>query len=64
MPSKKTSTLNLSIGPKVKEAICVAALRGRRKVAHIVELLIRDHCEAEGIEIPEQAELFEESGNG
>lgn len=64
MRSKKTSTLNLRIDPGVKEAVRVAALRERRSVANLVELLIRDHCEAKGIEIPEQAELFEEPGNG
>lgn len=64
MAPKKTSTLNLRIDPGVKEAVRVAAMRDRRSVANLIELLIRQHCEAEGIEIPEQTELFEESENG
>lgn len=60
MPPKKTSTLNLRIDPTLKEAARVAALRDHRSVANLIELLIRRHCDAEGIEIPQQSELFEE----
>jgi len=63
MAPKKTSTLNLRIDPALKEAARVAALREHRSVANLVELLIRKHCEAEGIPIPEQSEMFEEAGN-
>ncbi len=63
MAPKKTSTLNLRIDPALKEAARVAALREHRSVANLVELLIRKHCEAEGIPIPEQSELFEEAGD-
>lgn len=59
MATKKTSTLNLRIDPALKEAARVAALREHRSVANLIELLIRRHCEAAGIPIPEQAELFE-----
>ena len=58
---KKTSTLNLRIDPSLKEAAQVAALREHRSVANLVELLIRRHCEATGIPIPEQVDLFEEA---
>ncbi len=60
MPPKKTSTLNLRIDPALKEAARVAALQEHRSVANLIELLIRRHCEAAGIPIPEQSELFEE----
>lgn len=61
MPPKKTSTLNLRIDPTLKEAARIAALHDHRSVANLVELLIRRHCEAVGIPIPEQSELFKES---
>lgn len=61
MPPKKTSTLNLRIDPTLKEAARIAALHDHRSVANLVELLIRRHCEAAGIPIPEQSELFKES---
>lgn len=60
MAPKKTSTLNLRIDPALKEAARVAALQEHRSVANLIELLIRRHCEAAGIPIPEQVELFEE----
>ena len=60
MPTK-TATLNLRIDPGVKEAARIAALHEHRSVANLIELLIRRHCEAKGIAIPEQSELFEES---
>ena len=61
MAPKKTSTLNLRIDPAMKEAARVAALREHRSVANLIELLIRRHCEAAGIPIPEQVDLFEEA---
>lgn len=58
MPPKKTATLNLRIDPAIKEAARIAALREHRSVANLVELLVRRHCQASGIEIPRQEELF------
>lgn len=60
---KKTSTLNLRIDPALKEAARIAALHDHRSVANLIELLIRRHCEAAGIAIPEQSELFGERGD-
>jgi hypothetical protein len=58
MPPKKTATLNLRIDPAIKEAARIAALREHRSVANLIELLVRRHCQANGIEIPTQEELF------
>ena len=60
MPPVKTATLNLRIDPSLKEAARVAALQEHRSVANLIELLIRRHCGAAGIPIPEQSELFHE----
>jgi len=58
MPPIKTATLNLRINPGLKEAARVAALQEHRSVANLIEMLIRRHCEAAGISIPEQVQLF------
>lgn len=58
MSPKKTTTLNLRVDPAIKEAVKVAASRDHRSVANMIELLIRKHCEQEGISIPEQHSLF------
>ncbi len=63
MTPKKTATLNLRIDPLLKEAVREAAIRDQRSVANMVEVLIRRHCKAEGIPIPEQQTLFREEDN-
>jgi predicted HicB family RNase H-like nuclease len=62
-PPRKTATLNLRIDPVLKEAVRVAALKDQRSVANLVEVLIRKHCEAAGIPVPEQQNLFGEDGD-
>ena len=64
MPPNKTATLNLRIDPIMKEALREAALRDRRSIANLIELLIQQHCEKVGIPIPEQQSLFKDDGNG
>ena len=64
MPPKKTSILNLRIDPALKEAVREAAHRENRSVANMVETLIRKHCQAAGIPIPEQQTLFDDEQNG
>ena len=64
MPLKKTATLNLRVDPAIKEAIREAAIRDNRSIANMVEVLIRRHCEAVGIPVPEQQALFEDDGDG
>ncbi len=58
MSKTKISTLNLRINPAIKEAVREAAAMEHRSVANMVEVLIRRHCENEGITIPEQSDLF------
>lgn len=60
MAKTKTATLNLRVDPVVKEAARIAAKRDHRSIANMIELLIRKHCEENGIPIPEQADLFGE----
>ena len=58
MVATKTATLNLRIDPHIKDALKSAASRDHRSVANMIELLIREHCEKEGISIPDQQDLF------
>ncbi|WP_288356348.1 ribbon-helix-helix protein, CopG family [uncultured Cycloclasticus sp.] len=60
MSPKKTTTLNLRVDPAIKEAIKEAANREHRSVANMIEMLIRKHCENEGITVHEQHGLFKD----
>lgn len=63
VPVSKTATLNLRIDPAIKEAVRIAAQRDHRSIANLIEVLIRNHCDANGISIPEQHTLFVETGD-
>jgi len=63
MTVSKTATLNLRIDPRIKEAARIAAQRDHRSIANLIEVLIRKHCEATGISIPQQHALFDEAGD-
>jgi hypothetical protein len=52
MSPRKTTTLNLRVDPAIKEALREAAQRENRSIANMIEVLIRRHCEIEGIVIP------------
>ena len=58
MVATKTATLNLRIDPFLKEALRTAAMQERRSIANMVEVMIHEHCERNGISIPDQQELF------
>lgn len=53
MARTKISTLNLRINPVIKQAVRKAAAKEHRSVANMVEVLIRRHCDQEGISISE-----------
>lgn len=61
MATAKTTTLTFRIEPGLKEALRTAADREHRSIANMVEVLIRDYCGRNGIAIPEQRLLFDES---
>ena len=64
MAKHKISTLNLRIDPGVKEAVREAAAMEHRSVANMVEVLIRRHCDQQGIPIPEHAEGLRRNQHG
>lgn len=49
MGNNKTATLTLRIEPKLKEGLRAAAEREHRSIANMIEMLIRDYCEQNGI---------------
>lgn len=61
MAKAKTTTLTFRIEPGLKEALRTAADSEHRSIANMVEVLIRDYCGRNGIAIPEQGALFDES---
>jgi hypothetical protein len=63
MATAKTTTLTFRIEPGLKEALRTAAAREHRSIANMVEVLIRDYCGRNGIAIPEQGTLFDDSQN-
>lgn len=55
MASVKTATLTFRIDPGLKEALRTAAQQEHRSIANRVEVMIRDYCEHNGVNVPESA---------
>lgn len=55
MAATKTETITVRIEPAVKQGLKAMANRERRSIANMVEVLIRDYCGRNGIEIAETA---------
>lgn len=58
MANTKTATLTLRIDPDVKEGLRAIAEKEHRSIANMIEVLVRDYCQREGIVIPEQQRFF------
>lgn len=58
MSNGKTATLTFRIMPQLKKALCEAAEREHRSIANMVEVLIRNYCLQNGIDICEQDGLM------
>jgi len=56
MATTKTATLTFRIDPILKEALRHAAQQEHRSIASMVEVLIRDDCERQGIAIESPGE--------
>jgi len=52
MATAKTTTLTFRIEPGLKEALREAANREHRSIANMVEVLILEYCEQNGIAVP------------
>ncbi len=61
MATAKTTTLTFRIEPGLKEALRAAAVREHRSIANMVEVLIRDYCSQNGIEISARDDLCDGS---
>lgn len=51
MSSNKTAILTFRISPVLKDALRSAAIHDHRSIANMVEVLIRDYCERNDIDI-------------
>jgi hypothetical protein len=59
MDKNKTATLNVRISPALKEALRIAAIQDHRSISNLLEKMIINHCNDNGITIPEQGDMFE-----
>jgi hypothetical protein len=64
MANAKTATLTLRIDPAVKEGLRAIAEQEHRSLANMIEVMIRDYCERNGVAIPEQQALFDQAKAG
>ena len=62
MPTGKTSTLTFRIAPALKEALRTAAVGEHRSIANMVEVMIRDYCGRNGVEIPKLGTKLNKKG--
>jgi hypothetical protein len=62
MGTTKTATLTFRIDPGLKDALRAAAQQEHRSIANMVEVLIRDYCEQNGIAIASPENI--ENNNG
>lgn len=51
MATTKTATLTIRVEPSLKEALRAAAKEEHRSIANMIEVLIREYCEKNGIAI-------------
>jgi hypothetical protein len=58
MATGKTATLTFRIEPVLKEALRMAAAREHRSIANMVEILIRDYCERNCMNISKLNDLL------
>lgn len=57
--TSRSTNLNLRISPNIREALKLAAQRDHRSVSNMVEYMIVQYCETNGIQIP-KAEVQED----
>lgn len=53
MKEIKSTTLTVRIHPEVKEGLRAVAEQERRSLANMIEVMIREYCERNGVLIPE-----------
>jgi hypothetical protein len=56
MATTKTATLTIRVDPNLKEALRSAAQAEHRSIANMIEVMIREHCEKNGIAIEQSQE--------
>lgn len=56
MATTKTATLTIRVEPNLKEALRSAAQAEHRSISNMIEVLILEHCEKNGIAIEQLQE--------
>ncbi len=56
MAITKTATLTIRVDPSLKEALRAAAQEEHRSIANMIEVMILEHCEKNGIAIKQSQE--------
>ncbi len=51
MPTRKSATITLRIDPAIKEGLRLAAEREHRSITNMVEVLVRDYCRRQRIDL-------------
>ena len=54
MAAVKTETITVRIEPSVKAGLKAVAEQERRSLANMIEVIIRDYCEQNGVKIHRQ----------
>lgn len=52
LSERKTAPVNLRMTMEVKDLLRLAAVREHRTLSNMLERLVLQHCEREGIELP------------
>ena len=53
---RKTQAISLRMSPSTKALLRAAAKRDHRTLSNLLELLILEHCQKHGIEVPPDAD--------
>lgn len=56
MPAEKTVPVSFRVSPRFKQLLEAAATRQRRSQTNMLETLLFDFCEQQGIQAPEDAQ--------
>lgn len=57
MATTKTATLTIRVEPGIKEALRAATQAEHRSIVNMIEVMIREHCDRNGIAIDQPKEL-------
>jgi hypothetical protein len=60
---RKSETVTVRLSPSVKEGLRRVAHREHRSIANMMEVMIRDYCGRQGIELPDNQPTSQDPEN-